>query len=45
MGPGVALGTLHRLNGRIAEMLACKGSITQQDLGSLETYLMSKYGL
>ena len=34
-----------RLNGKIAELLACKGQIADGDLISLERYLTTKYGL
>ncbi len=34
-----------RLNGTIAELLACKGPIDPNDLTAIEKYLMTKYGL
>ncbi len=33
------------MNGDIAEMVAVKGSISNGDLSSLESYLKSKYNL
>jgi hypothetical protein len=35
----------NRLNGDIAEMIAVKGAISMNDLGTVETYLKTKYGL
>jgi hypothetical protein len=34
-----------RLNGDIAEVVACKGPISMQDLSSLDAYFKSKYNL
>lgn len=34
-----------RLNGDIAEIIGCKGSISTQDLGSVDGYLKMKYNL
>jgi len=37
--------TIHRLNGDVAEVIACKGTISDPDLQGIEGYLKSKYNL
>ncbi len=40
-----ANGQTRRLNGDIAELIACKGAISAQDQSAIESYLKSKYNL